>query len=69
MATPARNPMPTVVRAVNEWCANHTKQPGRRYGPEPRSTISGQGLPKGRRLALKAAKSARREAAGATPRP
>lgn len=58
------NSMVDVAREATVF-TYHPKQPGRTYGPEPKSTVSGQGAPKGRRDALKAAKSARREAANA----
>ena len=56
-----QNPMVAVARASYGWTQGHAKQPGRRYGPAPESSISGQGQPKrGHRWARRTIKAAER---------
>lgn len=63
--TGSMNPMVAVARATYAWTQGHGKQPGRRFGPAPESSISGQGASKGRRELARAAKRAARETVGA----
>lgn len=60
IVTGRQNPMVAVARATYGWTQGHAKQPGRRYGPAPKSVVSGQGTEKGRRAAKIVSKGARK---------